>query len=214
MKALHEKAVALSKTYLTSEVDLLTVLMEIDDKKGYIPLGYTGIFNYCLHALKFSESQASYFSSVARKSREVPQLKQAIDSGVLTISKARRIVKVITPQTQALWINKAATLAQIALDKEVAEVNPSSVREQARPIGRDRHELRLSVDEGCFRKLNRARALMKKSGLEEALEGLLDLYLEKKDPIKKAERALSRKVAPSPSPSPLPRRHRLWFAMR
>ena len=69
MKTLHEKAVHLAKQYLSSEKDLLHVLIEMKEKGEFSPLGYTGIFSYCMGALGFSESQASYFSQVAEKSK-------------------------------------------------------------------------------------------------------------------------------------------------
>jgi hypothetical protein len=201
---LHNKAVDLSKNYLHTEGELLTVLMDLDSRRAFGELGYTGIFNYCLNALKFSESQANYFSSVAKKSREVPELKKAIDRGVLSVSKARRIVKVITPSTQAEWIRNASEMKQVELDKAVAAVNPSAVKERIRPVGLERHEMRLSIADKCKAKLDRAKNLMKESGLESVLEKLLDSYLEKHDPIKKAERTFLRKVKPSTAKKAIP----------
>lgn len=87
---LHEKALSFAKEYLKSEKELLSVLMQMDEKKVFWELKYTGVFNYCLKALLFSESQASYFASIVRKSREVPELKEAIDRGEISISKAKR----------------------------------------------------------------------------------------------------------------------------
>ncbi len=203
-KHLHAKAVELSQDYLRKEGALLTLLMEMQETRAFLALGYTGIFNYCLHGLKFSESQANYFSSVARKSREIPELKQAIDNGVLSISKARRIVKVITPATQEEWIAKASQLSQVQIDREVAAVNPSAVRERVKPISSDRHEIRLSISDNCKAKLDRVRALSKAVSLEETLEILLNVYLDKKDPVKKAERTLSRKVRPPTTQRTMP----------
>ena len=104
---LHNSAIELAKAYKKTENDLLTVLMEMDEKRVFLSLGFTGIFNYCFQALKLSEAQSSYFASVARKSKEVPQLKEAIDRGKLSLSQARRITSVITQATQEEWIAKS-----------------------------------------------------------------------------------------------------------
>lgn len=209
MNTLHELALGLAKTYLSSEKKLLNVLIEMREQKSFASLGYTGIFSYCVHALGFSESQASYFSSVARKSEEVPELKKAIDSDELTLSKARRIVSVITPETQQVWIDLARTLPQRELEKRVAEVNPSAVREKIKAVDHDRHEVRLGLSGKAREKLERAIALISKkrgkvSSLEETLESLLDEYLEKNDPVKKAERTILRKVTPTKNRRKIP----------
>jgi hypothetical protein len=145
----------------------------------------------------------------SRKNREKCQnSKKAIDRGVLSVSKARRIVKVITPSTQAEWIKKASEMKQVELDKEVAAVNPSAVKERIRPVGLERHEMRLSIADRCKAKLDRTKNLMKDSGLESVLEKLLDSYLEMHDPIKKAERTFLRKVKASTATKTMPARVR------
>ncbi len=75
-----------------------------------------------------SEAQAVYLSKVAQKAKEVPLLKTAIEDGRLTLSKARRIVPVITQDNAEAWVEKAETLPQKALEKKVSEVNPHAVR--------------------------------------------------------------------------------------
>jgi 5-methylcytosine-specific restriction endonuclease McrA len=200
---LHTQAVSYAKDYLRTEKALLTVLMEMDKKKVFYLFQCTGIFNYCMKFLGFSESQASYFASVARKSKEVPELKAAIDNGLLTISKARRITKVIDKTNQEEWITKAATLPQRELDREVAAVNPSVVQERVKPVDYSRFELKLGMSLALKKKLDRvldleSRKQKKAVNLEQALEVVLDNYLKKHDPVEKAKRTFLRKEASRP----------------
>lgn len=45
-----------------------------------------------------NSQQAGYFHRVAKKPVEVPQLQQAIEQGELTVSQARRVERVATPE--------------------------------------------------------------------------------------------------------------------
>ena len=134
----------------------MSCLMEMDGKRVFAQLGFTGIISYCVRALSFSESQASYFNSVIQKSKEVPELKAAIDQGVINLSKARRIVPVITKETHAQWIEMAATLPQRELEAHVRGVDPREVRERLKPVSIDRHELKMGISDSTKEKWQRA----------------------------------------------------------
>jgi hypothetical protein len=91
---------SLAKDYLNTESKLLDLLISMKRKKVFPELNYTGIFDYCERALNLSRAQSFYFKSVANKAEEVPQIQKAMAQGNLTLSQARRIVPVITPQNQ------------------------------------------------------------------------------------------------------------------
>ena len=61
---LDAKAKRLAKTLLHTEGEILTTLMEMSRARVFAELNYTGIFDYCLRALNFSEQQAFYFKKV------------------------------------------------------------------------------------------------------------------------------------------------------
>src|SRR5690606_25878571 len=76
-----------------------------------------------------------------------PNVITAIQQGELTLSKARRVTSVITPQNQAQWIQKASTLSQRELEKQVAIINPTAVvSEKITPKSAERSELRVALD--------------------------------------------------------------------
>src|ERR1700761_2544425 len=97
-QTLHEKALSLSQTYLRSEGELLGILTTMLEGNSFLSLGYKGLWDYCHRALKLSESQSTYFDKVAKKSITVPELKKEIQSGNLSLSKARRIEPVVTQE--------------------------------------------------------------------------------------------------------------------
>lgn len=139
----------------------------------------------------------------------MPQLKAAVENGDISLSKARRITSVVTNENADEWIENAKTMKQRDLEKAVAQANPEAViRERIRPVAKERLELRTGISEALDKKLQRVKDIANTSSLEAVLEACVDAYLEKNDPIQKAERAALRKQKPVSPPSsgrkPLP----------
>ncbi len=127
----------------------------------------------------------------------MPLLKEAIESGRLTVSKAKRILPVLKdPKGCASdWIEKASTLPQRQVEREVAQRNPEkSVRERVRPLGQNQIEIRCVVSLEVEKKMERVRQLVGGNAtLSKALEAMVDQYLQSNDPLEKAKRAVARK---------------------
>src|SRR3954468_20103031 len=104
VRELDVRAVEVSKRHSACEVELISILQEIDQIKGYLQYEFTSLFDYATKRLKLSESTTLNLIAVARKSVEVPELKIAIESGAVTASKARKIAPVITKENQNHWI--------------------------------------------------------------------------------------------------------------
>lgn len=193
-KALHERAMLLVNNYLISESQLLDIIQEIWDTRAFKELGYSSLHEYCVLALKLTDSQAYAFTSVLKKSQEVPELKAAVQKGELSLNAARKIVSVISPETQSIWIEKAKTLRQRELEKEIVKTHPESkVISRIKPITEDKRELRVLIDKELEKMIERIQDLesqrnKKAATLEETLIAMAKLFLEKKDPIKKAQR--------------------------
>ena len=171
MHFLHEKALRLAKEFRKVELELLEVLREIDAELLFRKLGYTSLFDYATRALK------------------------------LSVSQAKRVTAVIDSDNAIEWIGKAQTLTQRELEKEVAKANPkAAVRESVKYISGERLELKMGISEAFMKKLRRAQDLESQRtrahcDYEKTLEGVLDLYLERKDPLQKRGRQL--KESPS-----------------
>src|SRR4051812_12376221 len=118
-QTLHEEALKRAKNYRRSESELLEILIQIDEKKVYETLGYSSLHTYCVQALRLTDSHAYALTGVARKSSEVPELKSFIDQGELHLSNARRIVSVVTQENKKEWLEKAVTLSQRDLEREI-----------------------------------------------------------------------------------------------
>ena len=97
-KTLHDRALSLAKQFKLAQSELLDVLLEIDERKVFRTLGFSSLWDYCCKGLNLSESDASAFIRVTRKSMVVPELKEAVQRGVINLSAAKRISSVITPE--------------------------------------------------------------------------------------------------------------------
>ena len=51
-RELHAEALGLAKVYRETDAKLLAVLSEMQEKRSFYELGYTGIWEYCFTALK------------------------------------------------------------------------------------------------------------------------------------------------------------------
>ncbi len=221
---LHTKALSLSKTYLQTERELIKVLQEIERSDLFKTMGYTSLYDYCLKGLSLSEHQSNAFVTVSRKCTAVPELQQAIDSGILTVSKATRILPVMDSQA-CDWIEKASVLSQREIQREVARTFPDkAVLENIRPVSATKAELRCGITYEMEDKLQRVRQVLStKRGrpvsLEESIEAMADLFLNKFDPIEKAKRREehlppSREVKPSSNPRNIPAAVQHQIALR
>jgi len=198
MTNLHEQALQLAKIYKKTEIELVDVLQKIDLEKLFLKLGYTSLFEYCLKALGLPEGTCYNFINVARKAREFPELKQALQSGEILVSKARKITAVMTKETQNEWISKAQTLSTGALEKEVARVLPSELTpEKVKYVQEKRINMNFGVSEELYSKLKRVQDLecqrnQSSPNLEETLNALVDVYLFRNDPVEKAKQILNK----------------------
>ncbi len=198
---LHEKALKTAQNYLRAESDLIAVLQQIDDCRGYREMGYRSLFEYTTQSLKLSESVSFNLIAIARKSKEVPMLQEMIQKQEITLSNARVIAPVLTPENQDRWLAAAATLSKRTLEKEIAKERPElAVQESTRYVSEKRIELKLGISEELYEILKRVQDLVSSqsgqaASLEETLRVALELYLDKKDPHKKAERAEKREAS-------------------
>jgi len=188
--SLHEKALVLSREHRRVESQLISLLMEIDRLQLYRLLGCASLFTYVVSMLGFSEGAAYQLITVARKAKDIAILKTALEEQRLSVAKASRIVSVLNAENASELIEFASRHTSRETDLEVA-----------RRAGRDGNERRssLKVPVRVLQKLKHVQALMGVVEFEAMLEKLADYYIEREDPVKKAERALAKRAAAAES---------------
>lgn len=196
--SLHEKALQAAKIYKKSEVELLNILEQIDRDKTYLAYGVSSLFRYCVELLSLSENEAYRFMQVSRKAQAVPELKLALQTQEISVSKASRIASVINKGNQNFWIETAKTSTHRELEREVARIKPKEVgQERVKVLTPDISELKLNISKDLEEKLRRAQEVLKANSLEETLKAMVELTLKHKDPVQKAERVIAKKPTPS-----------------
>ncbi len=193
-KELHQRALEISTQFRRCESELLDVLTRVDAQRLFERFGLTSTFAYSTKILNLSEDQACIFIRESRKAREVPQLRQAIESGKLTVSKAKKIAAVLTPANQQEWIGKAVSLPTRALEREVVKIAPKeAVPDRVSPVSSEFTGLHCTIDRETEELLREAQDLVsrKASGSGDVgttLKAALKLFVEKNSPVRKAER--------------------------
>jgi hypothetical protein len=195
------RAKTLTKEYLRTEGELLTLLIEMKTSGAILALGYSGIWDYCHRGLSLSEAQAFYFKSVAEASVKAPKLKEAVQTGEISLSLARRIAPVITQETQAHWIDLAKNLSQKELEREVQAVNPNCARpkEKIKPVDRKLSHLSVLINSDTENDLKNLQNLLSQklghaAALKDVIEWAVKTTKEKYSPEEKAKRSKKRNL--------------------
>jgi len=191
--ALHESALKAAGRFHSAQFELLELVEEVDQRRIFVKLGQRSTFAYCVNALNLSEDMTCNLTAVARKSRRIKELKQAVQDG-LSIAKARKIAPYINEENKTHWIALAKTLSFAQLEREIVKEHPGQeVREQVRPVSENRQKLTLGLNNDDYELLLTVQNLVStkeavSATLEQTLVTALREYAERHSPIQKAER--------------------------
>ena len=159
--------------------EILEKLQLLEDNKEYLDLGHSSLFDYLVRALGYSEATAYQRQACVRLSREVPEIKDKIEQGTLTVSAVTVAYKHLRRQPLA---EKRKTLQSLE-NKSTREVKKLFL-EPALPLKvkkteyREKVHLRLELSHEQHEKLKRLKNLKShKHNLESLFEELIDKEL-------------------------------------
>ena len=204
---LHAKALEVAHRYRGCVSEVIDILQQLDAHRTYLTYDCTSLYQYAVKYLGLSEDQALNFINVSRRSAELPRLKAQIESGSITLSKARKICSILTADNQDHWLELAAKLPLKKLEQEVARAHPKqAVTERTTYVTGERLKLELGISQQCLEKLKRVQDLVSQSSqnavdFEGTLEAALEFYLLKRDPVKKAEASRTRQQKKTSAPA-------------
>lgn len=186
---LHQRALSTVANLRRNEAELISILSAIDHSQGFRELGYTSSFAYATRALRLSEAYSYQLITVARKSRRVPELHAGIAAGEITLSKAKSIAAVINQENQDHWLALARNVSTRELEIAVAATRPTPLPyEKVRHEGGNQVRLELTLPLEVYEKIQRIQVLLEGASLAETLKAVTELYLQRNDPVEKAER--------------------------
>ena len=193
IESLHMRGIDISAHYKKAEAELIDVIQQLELHRVFVKKGYSSLFNYTVQALRLSESVAFNMITVARKAKEVPELKTEIKNGTITLSNARKIAPVLNSTNKTEWLEKARTLSLRNLEKEVVKVRPElATPERARYVSPTHVKLEVGLSEKEMLRLRQVQNLLSQKhrravSLEEVISMITSEFLHRHDPVEKAK---------------------------
>lgn len=161
---------------------ILHHLREIERRKLYSDLGCASLFEYAVKHLQYSEGQAGRRIQAMRLLKEIPEIEQKIESGVLSLSnisqaqtffreasshQSNGTANVVTRDDKlkvlSLLENKSARDGQ----RELIHLggDAATPRERERVLADDKSEVRFVMDQALKDKLEEVRGLLGPEGM-------------------------------------------------
>jgi hypothetical protein len=195
---IHLRALDRAKFYRASEADLIESLRKVEDEKVFVNFDLTSLYQCCVQILRLSEEVSCTLIAIMRKSRAVPELTEKIRNGSMTTSKARKIVSVINAENKNAWLELAQSKTSREIEKAVATANPkAAVVETIRYKTNERLEFTIGVSEEWLALLKGVKDLLSQEQRravtsEDVLEAVMRIFVDRRDPLRRAQRAQAR----------------------
>ena len=103
-----------------AERDLALLLAEMVDTRRYLELSYSNVYDYAQSRLDLEPRKTRGLVRIGRALPELPCINHAMATGVLCWTKARELLAVVTPETEAAWVEEARRLTSRALELKLA----------------------------------------------------------------------------------------------
>ena len=195
----HEEGVELAYVWKRCEHRMVELLGLIYQSKGYLLYECAGLREYAICRWKLPENAAKDLVTVAIKSLEIPEMLEALKQEKATVSKLRKVCPVINEEEKADWLLLVEKASTRDIEKVVAIERPGAAQTSMHYIAGELVELKAAVPERLADDLKRIQDLLSQKeqrniNLVEALEWMIHSALEKLDPVRKAERAESRRA--------------------
>jgi hypothetical protein len=110
---------------------------EVQRRALYREFGHASLELYATQSLGFSPNRYWQFKRLADDLERLPVLREAVASGALGWTKAQQVARVATPETQSVWVAKAAATGRRELACEVRAVCAAARIEARRAVAQE-----------------------------------------------------------------------------
>ena len=201
----------LTQTFIAAQTEkkatlqLLEYLAEVDERRLYTLKSCSTLFEYLVKELKYSEMQSSERVNAVRLMRAVPEVKEKMEVGDLSISTAAQVQRFIVAEKKAsgqtFTQEQKSVLIETCSDKSKREVektlfslqsDPTHIqqKEKIRVVSGEMTELKFLISDSTFQKLEEAKNLIGNQSLEtlfdQALSALIQSEMKKKGRVEKS----------------------------
>src|SRR5687767_8348099 len=136
--AVHVQLVAACRAMRNAEHTVCVLLREVLDDELHLEHGYASAYDYAVHALGLEERKAYGLLQLARALPRLPELDRAPADGRLGWTKARDMLRVLTPENEAAWVERAANVDDGQLLVELARRVLRDLEPEDAPTGERR----------------------------------------------------------------------------
>jgi HNH endonuclease len=147
-------------------LELIECLAEVESRMLYSRLGYSSLWTFCVEYLHLSEGSAQRRIQAMRLSKQVPEVKQSIAEGALSLSNASKLESFFRnekksgrPQSmeqKQQTIEQIKGLSQSQCEKKLFEISPQfemSQKEVLKSVSMDQNVLKVMLDSTTVEKL-------------------------------------------------------------
>ena len=137
---------------------LIEHLREIDDRILYLELGFGSLFEFAVKELGLSEGSAHRRISVMRLARDVPEVKEKLESGKITLSNAAKVqVALNSVKKKKLTVSEKTDLIESCENKTQRECEETlfqsipelarepKVTERVKPVSSELVEIKIVI---------------------------------------------------------------------
>lgn len=181
---------------------------EIYSRQLYLKLACTSLFHFATQELGYCEGSAQSRINAMKLVIDLPEVEKKIESGELSLTAASNLQSFFQMAKSSKKTYSPAEKLEVAaacyskstreVKIELASRNPSvDWVETIKPVSKDRFELKFTITDVLEEKVRKLKGVLAHSqpniNLEQLLETLVELGLEKFDPVRKAARAEQRR---------------------
>jgi 5-methylcytosine-specific restriction endonuclease McrA len=171
---------------------VLEHLCEVERRRLYGDFKRTSLFDYAVKELGYSEDQAHRRIQAMRLIKELPEVKEKLNSGALSLTnaaKAQGLFRRSQQSSKVATLNKETKLAVLEsiehkstrdAERELLKFQPRDVTpvDRLKAVSPNQTELRVVLDQKTVEKLDEVRALLGAKGIELSHDQLLLVMAE------------------------------------
>ena len=199
--------------------EILQHLLEVDNRKLFLTLGFSSLYEYVTQELHYNEAQAYRRIQAMRALREVPEIESKIDQGRLTLTQItqaqeyfrseKKKGEALSPEEKSTILSEIAEKTTRETERYFIKLSPElGTKDKTRLLDEERVEIKFVANQKLLIKLNRFKELdshvQNNPDYAELFERLVDLALKQKAPeLKKKYNSESKEPENSDSSSKL-----------
>ena len=193
---------------ITAEV--LICLREVESRMIFAEFGYSSMYEFCVKHLKYSEGSAYRRIGAMRLLRDLPEEIQTmtetqLKDGTLSVflnTEKKEIGKIYSSEEKLELLKNAHNKSKLTLEKQLAATQPKIIpTDSERVITAELTEIRFLADDSLLQKMTRVKEFTSNANphptYAELLHRLLDDYLNRHDPLLKAQRSIKKQNSAS-----------------